>query len=50
MRLTDVARIFCNGALELHGIDVTWTAFKNAFYQKFRDEDRSIPLYPAADS
>jgi hypothetical protein len=21
----------------LHGNDVTWTAFKNAFYQKFRD-------------
>jgi hypothetical protein len=37
MRLTDVARIFYNGALELHGNDVTWTAFKNAFYQRFRD-------------
>jgi hypothetical protein len=37
LRLTDIARIFYNGALELHGIDVTWTAFKNAFYQRFRD-------------
>jgi hypothetical protein len=37
LRLTDVARIFYNGALELHGSDVTWTTFKNAFYQKFRD-------------
>jgi hypothetical protein len=37
MRLTDVARIFYNGALELHGNDVTWTTFKNAFYQSFRD-------------
>jgi hypothetical protein len=37
MRLTDVARIFYNGALELHGNDVTWTTFKNAFYQRFRD-------------
>jgi hypothetical protein len=37
MRLTDVARIFYNGALELHENDVTWTTLKNAFYQRFRD-------------
>jgi hypothetical protein len=37
MHLTDVARIFYNGALELHGNDVTWTTFKNAFYQRFMD-------------
>jgi hypothetical protein len=37
VRLTDVARIFYIGALELHGNDVTWTTFKNAFYQSFRD-------------
>jgi hypothetical protein len=37
MRLTDVARIFYNGALELHGNYVTWTPNKNTFYQRFRD-------------
>jgi hypothetical protein len=37
MRLTDVAIIFYNGTVELHGNDVNWTAFKNAFYQRFRD-------------
>jgi hypothetical protein len=37
VRLTDVAGIFYNGALEFHGNDVTWTTFKNAFYQRFRD-------------
>jgi hypothetical protein len=37
IRLTDVARIFYNGGSELHGNDVTWTTFKNAFYQRFRD-------------
>jgi hypothetical protein len=36
MRLTDVARIFCNGALELHESDVTWTTFKNSFYKRLR--------------
>jgi hypothetical protein len=35
MRLTDVARIFYNGALELHENDVPWTTFKNAFYKQF---------------
>jgi len=34
--LTDAAREFYNGNLELHK-DVTWTAFKNAFYKRFRD-------------
>ena len=28
MKLTDVARVFYNGNLDLHK-DVTWTAFKN---------------------
>jgi hypothetical protein len=37
MCLTDVARIFYNGALELHESNVTWTTFKNAFYKRFRD-------------
>jgi hypothetical protein len=37
MRLTDVARIFYNGALELHESDITWTTFKNAFYKRFKD-------------
>jgi hypothetical protein len=37
MRLTDVAGIFYNGALKLHGNDVSWTIFKNAFYQRIRD-------------
>jgi hypothetical protein len=32
LRLTDVASIFYNGALELHGNDVTWTTFKNTLY------------------
>jgi hypothetical protein len=37
MRLTDLDRIYYNGALELHGNDVTWTKFKNAFFQRFRE-------------
>jgi hypothetical protein len=37
MHLTDVARIFYTGALELHENDVTWTTFKNAFYKRFRE-------------
>jgi hypothetical protein len=37
MHLTDVARLFYNGALELHESDVTWITFKNAFYKQFKD-------------
>jgi hypothetical protein len=37
LRSRRYSTIFYNGALELHGNDVTWTAFKNAFYQRFRD-------------
>jgi len=36
MKLTDVARVFYNVNLELHK-DVTWTAFRNAFYKRFRN-------------
>jgi hypothetical protein len=37
MRLTDVARNFYNGALDLHKSDVTWATFKNAFYRRFKE-------------
>jgi hypothetical protein len=31
LKLTDVARTFYNGTLELHDRSITWTAFKAAF-------------------
>jgi len=37
MKLTDVARVLYNATLELHDKDITWTAFKSAFYNRFRD-------------
>ena len=37
MKLTDVATVLYNGNLKLHKKDVTWTAFKNAFYKRFRE-------------
>jgi hypothetical protein len=37
LRLTDIARTFYNGTLELHDQNITWTAFKAAFHARFRD-------------
>jgi hypothetical protein len=37
LKLTDVARTFYNGTLELHDQNITWTAFKAAFQARFRD-------------
>jgi hypothetical protein len=31
LKLTDVARAFYNGTLELHDQKITWAAFKKAF-------------------
>jgi len=37
LKLTDVARAFYNGTLELHDQNIMWTAFKAAFHNRFRD-------------
>ena len=37
LQLTEVARTFYNGNLELHDQSITWTAFKAAFHDRFRD-------------
>ena len=37
LRLTNTARQFYNGCLELHSPGVTWQKFKDAFRQRFRD-------------
>ena len=37
LRLTDAARQFYNGCLELHSPGVIWQKFKDAFRQRFRD-------------
>ena len=36
LKLTDVARTFYNGTLELHDLSITWTAFKAAFNDRCR--------------
>jgi hypothetical protein len=38
LKLTDLARAFYNGTLELHDQRITWTAFKAAFHERFTDE------------
>ena len=37
LKLTDVARTFYNGTLELHDQNITWTAYKAAFHDRFKD-------------
>jgi len=37
LKLTDVARTFYNGSLELQNQSITWTAFKAALHDRFRD-------------
>ena len=37
LKLTHVARTFCNGTLELHDKSIRWTVFKAAFNDRFRD-------------
>ena len=37
LKLTDVARAYHNGTLELHKQRKTWTAYKKAFHSRFRD-------------
>ena len=37
LKLTDVARAFYNGTLELHDQRITWAAYKTAFQNRFRD-------------
>ena len=37
LKLTDVARTFYNGTSELHDQNITWTAYKAAFHDRFRD-------------
>jgi hypothetical protein len=37
LKLTDSARQFYNGCLELHTVDVTWAKFKSVFRYRFRD-------------
>jgi len=37
LKLIDGARVFYNGTLELHDRNITWTAFKAAFLNRFRD-------------
>ena len=37
LRLTDVARQFYNGCLELHSAGATWQKFKDEFRRRFRD-------------
>jgi len=37
LRLTDVARQFYNGRLELHSPGATWQKFKDEFRRRFRD-------------
>ena len=37
LKLTDVVRAFYKGTLELHDQRTTWTAFKTAFHERFRD-------------
>ena len=37
LKLTDTARQFYNGCLELHTADVTWSKFKSVFKHRFRD-------------
>jgi len=37
LKLTDVARAFYNGTLELHDQKITWAVFKTAFQNRFRD-------------
>jgi len=37
LKLTDVARAFYKGTLELHDQKITWAAFKTAFQNRFRD-------------
>jgi hypothetical protein len=37
LKLTDVARAFYNGTLELHDQRITWAAYKKAFHDRFRD-------------
>ena len=37
LRLSDVAKEFYNGCLELHTPDVTWQKFKDVFKHRFRD-------------
>ena len=37
LKLTDVARAFYNGTLELHDQRITWAAYKTVFQNRFRD-------------
>jgi len=37
LKLTDVARAFYNGTLELYDQRITWAAYKTAFHNRFRD-------------
>jgi hypothetical protein len=37
LKLTNAARLFYNGCLELHEKDVTWQMFKSVFSQRFKD-------------
>jgi hypothetical protein len=39
LKLTDSAKMFYNGCLELHGENTTWEEFKSAFRKRFRDAD-----------
>ena len=49
LRLTDVARQFCNGCLELHLPGVIWQKFKDAFKQFSWHSYRSVWLYDATN-
>jgi len=37
LKLTGAAKLFYNGCPELHAEDVTWSGFKSALTQRFRD-------------
>ena len=37
LKLTDVARSFYNGTIELHDQRITWAAYKTAFHNRFRE-------------
>jgi hypothetical protein len=37
LKLTNVARAFYNGTLELHDQRITWAAYKTGFQNRFRD-------------
>ena len=49
LKLTDVARAFYNGTLELHDQRITWAAYKTAFQSVSRRAYGTISLFTTAN-